>query len=288
MSESTHCFGRQAALVGVLTPGEGPLAGRRPPAVLLLSAGLVHHVGPNRLYVGLARALARQGHDCFRFDFSGIGDSGPRMDSTPADESAVLETREAMDLLAELRGHRRFVLLGLCSGGFFAFRTAQRDDRVVGLVLLNVRGHLDGEAVDEDLAQRALAASYRRLALAESFRRKNVLKALRLDFDVRGALRSLTERRSRPTGQAVEEVRRGPLTPRDIPGLCIYSEGDWGLDYLRLALGPDFAARMSRSPSRFEVLPGTNHLFSVVWSQERVLEIAREWHASVDWLPESG
>ena len=44
-------------------------------AVLIFNAGSVHHVGPNRVSVTLARNLAAWGFPCLRFDHEGIGDS---------------------------------------------------------------------------------------------------------------------------------------------------------------------------------------------------------------------
>src|SRR5688572_23958863 len=107
------------------------------PAFIMLNSGLLHRVGPHRLYVELARALAAQGIPSLRFDFSGIGDSGPRTDQVQARLAAVDETREAMDLLHERIGSRSFVLVGVCSGADAAFRTAARDHRVVGTVMID-------------------------------------------------------------------------------------------------------------------------------------------------------
>ncbi len=124
-------------MVGILTQ---PAAGEvRPdaPAVLILNSGIIHHIGANRLYVEIARALAERGFSSLRFDFSGVGDSEPRRDALPFEESAVVEAREAMDYMADVTGARTFVLLGLCSGADMAYYTALEDERVVGLAQLD-------------------------------------------------------------------------------------------------------------------------------------------------------
>lgn len=290
MSETVVTFGGAARLVGVLTAAQArPGPGR--PAVLLLNSGLIHRVAPNRLYVRLARELARIGFDCLRFDFSGIGDSSVRGDALPVEESGIAEAREAMDLLATTLGHQRFVLLGLCGGGYFSFRTACRDARVAGLALLNVRGHLHGAdtAGAGALEERALRAHYRRIALAPSYRRKNVLKILRGQFDLRGALRSLGRRRNGETSPAAPPSG----SARDLDALCergvqilnVYSEGDWSLDYLEAALGPDAIQRLSRSGCRFELLHGTNHVFTPCWSQDEVVRLLLDWATTTPWEP---
>ena len=63
MREEVLLFGRTRALVGIIT--DPPHAARRQPlpAVILVNVGLVHRVGPNRLYVKLARSLAALGCD---------------------------------------------------------------------------------------------------------------------------------------------------------------------------------------------------------------------------------
>ena len=139
MKEHAVVFGRDRSLVGVMTEnGTGNVsANDNITGVLLLTAGLDHHVGPNRIYVKLARRLAAMGCVVFRFGFSGTGDSGPRRDKLPASQSVIDETQLAMDYLERLMGVKWFILIGLCSGAIAAFRVAVADSRVRGAVLLN-------------------------------------------------------------------------------------------------------------------------------------------------------
>ena len=138
MSERAVRFGDEGRLVGILTePSEQMGDGTRVPALVLLNSGMLHRVGASRLHVTLARALAAEGFATLRFDFSGIGDSDVRRDSLGFRESAVLETRQAMDFLERVRGNRRFVLGGLCSGADTGFWTAGTDARVTGLIQLD-------------------------------------------------------------------------------------------------------------------------------------------------------
>ncbi len=130
-------FGTSASLVGIVTePAAGTeTAGK--PAMVLLNSGILHRVGSCRVHARIARALSLEGYTTLRFDFSGIGDSDQRRDSLPFEESAVVETREAMDYLGKLKGTQRFVLAGLCSGADMAHETALVDQRVVGLLMLD-------------------------------------------------------------------------------------------------------------------------------------------------------
>lgn len=131
-------FGANKSLVGILTEAPaGVTEASSRPAVIFLNSGILHRVGSCRLHVRMAREFSTAGFHAFRFDFSGIGDSEQRRDSLPFEESAVLETREAMDYLAKTKGVKQFVLIGLCSGADMAHETAVVDERVVGLVLLD-------------------------------------------------------------------------------------------------------------------------------------------------------
>jgi len=108
MREEAIHFGASKSLVGIVTdPAED---GGARPAVILLNSGIFHRVGPNRLYVTLARRLALAGFVTLRFDLSGIGDSVIRRDNVPFERSSVLETQEAMAYLAASRGVNHFLL----------------------------------------------------------------------------------------------------------------------------------------------------------------------------------
>ncbi len=132
MIEKTIHFGEGDGLVGtVCLPAQpSPFL-----AQVLFNAGIVHRVGPHRLNVRLARALARRGIASIRFDLSGLGDSERSRSSRPFEEQAVADLRAAMDALGREAGARRFSLLGFCSGGRHGFDCAPVDERVAGLLL---------------------------------------------------------------------------------------------------------------------------------------------------------
>ncbi|HEY2902052.1 MAG TPA: alpha/beta fold hydrolase [Polyangia bacterium] len=139
MREKASLFGEPPILFGITTEPSAFAAER--PAVLLLNAGLVHRVGPARKSVRLARRLAEAGFLTLRFDLSGIGDSEPRRDTLSFDERAILDVQQAMDFLQRTRGIKQFVLMGLCSGADNSFRTALRDPRVCGAIMIDTFGY---------------------------------------------------------------------------------------------------------------------------------------------------
>ena len=79
-------FGAYGNLVGIVTPPVGGVPPRG--AFVFLNAGVVHRVGPNRIYVTAARRLAARGFLSVRFDLSGLGDSSSRRDATAFDQAA--------------------------------------------------------------------------------------------------------------------------------------------------------------------------------------------------------
>ena len=93
MNESALLLGSDASLAAVVTDPEPGAGAPQAPAVLWLSAGFLHRVGPNRLYVTMARRLAALGFTSVRFDFSGIGDSPPSSSGEAFEERTFPSTR---------------------------------------------------------------------------------------------------------------------------------------------------------------------------------------------------
>lgn len=141
MNEKVYTFGKDGCLVGIVTEPNGDLQKESTPAVLLWNAGLLHRVGPYRLYVDVGRKLASLGFLVFRFDLSGKGDSETRKDSRSYEQRAVGDIQEAMDFLSAKKGMDEFVLMGLCSGADEAHPVAVVDSRVTGAVLLDGYGY---------------------------------------------------------------------------------------------------------------------------------------------------
>ena len=137
LRERAFLLGARKSLVGVITEGADTGAPADRPTIVILNAGIIHRVGPGRLTVLLARALAAQGFTVLRFDLSGLGDSEARSDGLGLLEATLADIREALDWLESTRGARRIVLAGLCSGANYSLLYAGTDPRVVGVALLD-------------------------------------------------------------------------------------------------------------------------------------------------------
>jgi pimeloyl-ACP methyl ester carboxylesterase len=132
-------FGR---LFGVLT--EPAMQETTDLGVVLLNAGAIRRIGPNRMWVELARRWAARGVPSLRLDLEGLGDSDG--DDTRFGDVAELyipqlvdQVQTAIDVVEAHGIAQRFVLVGLCSGAYWSFHGALRDERVVAAFMLNPR-----------------------------------------------------------------------------------------------------------------------------------------------------
>jgi pimeloyl-ACP methyl ester carboxylesterase len=135
MTETVALFGAQGSLVGIHNDGGSTDANSV--CCLLINAGVVSRVGPNRLNVKISRALAQRGIPSLRFDLAGLGDSKPSAGSVSYLEQASLDIRAAMDFVQAASGVRRFAIFGICSGAVNALGAALADERVAGILMLD-------------------------------------------------------------------------------------------------------------------------------------------------------
>lgn len=117
----------------------GAASGPRP-AVLMLNSGSVHSIGPNRLWVRLARRWAGQGLLVMRLDIAGIGDSAARSgapDNVVYSPHAMADVAAALDHLRTREGAGPCHVMGLCSGAYHAFKAATTGLPVASALMIN-------------------------------------------------------------------------------------------------------------------------------------------------------
>ena len=278
--ETPHFVGG-GRLFGVLSNPVTPPRARR--GLLLLNAGAIHHVGPNRLYVTLARRWAARGHAVLRLDIAGIGDSR----AWPGEPENVVYAASAIEdvtrALADLRRQPGVVdvqALGLCSGGYHAFKAAVAGVPMDGVLLMNPLTFFfkpeehseDGEAAVTGETWRYL----RRLRDPEAWR-----KVLRAGVDPRVPARTLARFvAKRLRGRVQELARRAGLgvgdnlareltmvTRRSTALRFVFSKGDPGLDLLTVHGGPTVEELRRTGRLGIDVIDATNHTFTPLWSQ---------------------
>ena len=289
MREQALLFGKSRSLVGILTdPPTGTTAADLP-AFVLLNAGLIHRVGPHRMFVQMARNLAAMGFVVLRFDHSGIGDSKVREDNQPFEQSAISETQEAMNCLSTLRGSKQFVLIGLCSGTFISFRTARSDSRVVGAVLLNAlleSPETINEAAIADAFSRKTARGYwhSKIFLSQSWLKiitgkasyKQIFGVLYL------RLRSpLIRRPSNNYGPKQVAADLRSLIDRGVKLFFVYSEGTSVLEYFRLTLADEIRKITPSDKLRVEIMQETDHTFTLLRHRADLFKLVSSWAGSL-------
>ena len=268
------CFGKQQNLFGVL---EGADAPRERPAILLFNAGSVHHVGPNRIYVELARRFAALGFASLRFDLQGIGDSPLGVEGRenhPYPPHAQADVRAALEHLRSEHGFRRFIAMGLCSGAHTAFHAGLEDiEGLEEVVLINplTFQYVEGMSL-ETVTQFADAQQYRK-SMKDPGR---WLKLLRGDVNFRRLFEvalAHPKTLARSYYHAFCErllPSRAPKLSRDLRGLfqlerrvtMFIAEGDPGREILMAGARHTASRALSDGRLRLETIPGGDHTFS--------------------------
>lgn len=281
MNERPLLFGPCAAQVGILNAPVAK-AGAGDLAVVFINAGLIHHVGPNRLHVQLARALAARGVASLRIDLSGIGDSAPRADHLSIYDLVRVEPREAMDAL-DGHGFQRYALVGICSGAYSAFHVACEDPRVAAAVMINPEELMVGErAGASDLSE----AWARRYWTNSVFRPRAWLNLLSGRVNYRRLLDTLTRqfKASPPAAASDGSGSRDVLQSRMLEAvsaralqlLFLSSGDDVSREYLELVLDRRTRERSSGRIQR-HVIEDCDHLFARLEDQRRLIEFLVPW-----------
>lgn len=282
MTERAQLFGRPRALVGILTSPSPGVASDALPGVIILNAGILHRVGPNRIHVKIARRLAGAGFHTLRFDMSGIGDSCVRADNLSFEKRAIQETREAMDCLGMKAGIDTYMLVGICSGADVAFEVARVDERVAGLYLIN-GSLLPGDLLREiytDASARIGERYYRgRLLNLGSWRRLVTGKS-----DMRSIRRIIGGKFRRRSGGGMHTAPAvdygalwSPIRDRDVDVALVFSEGSVSLDMFRMTMRSKLHTMIEDGKVTVDVMKDTDHVFTLLWSQERLIDTMHQW-----------
>ena len=291
LRETAVSFGPGEKLFGILAE---PVASpdrdqyqRCDTAILMLNVGGNYRIGPNRIYVKIARSLARTGYRALRFDLAGLGDSRAEAgfsagtlysrDSTP-------EVRAAIDWL-NLQGCKRFYLLGICSGSYVAFQTALADPRVTGQILMNSRLLEWREASHEDHWQSAMQQAYKSSDFyrRQLFRPEVYRRLLRGEVDVGGISKRLwalgkarVKRALQPLlgcaaleDDVLAKVKR--LSVRGTDTLMIMAAEDDGRDYVEFHFGNHGRYLLDNPHFRMVLVEQSDHTFSDASSQQFVI-----------------
>lgn len=282
MKERPIVFGQDSRLVGVLTEAAGADRGTQRTACIFVNAGLVHRVGPNRLYVRLARELAALGCPSLRFDLSNRGDSAARRDGLAFLEGGLDDVRAAMEVLSRTVQAERFVLMGICSGAVTALYAATRDPRVAGAIAI------DGPVYKTPGYY--LRYYTRRLAKGQTWKnaltgRNTIGRLLARSRRHPAAPRAedefahLYDDVAVPTREESSKALRA-LVDRGTKLLFIYT-GSWSIYNYENQFRDAFPELMKGGAIRVVYAPDADHTFTRLHHQERLLGIVGGWFGDV-------
>ncbi len=276
-------FGPGQGLAGILTTAARVGAGE-PPHVVIVNAGVVHRVGPNRLYVDIARRVAAAGYPVLRFDLSGLGDSDSMPGGLSLAASAVQDIRTALDHLASARSAKRFLVFGLCSGANYALLSAFADPRVDGLLLIDPSSSRTLRSKLLHIVRRLQnPATLRELVLLRHpvFRRLKRLAGAAVSV-AEAAEGQVGQRADRvPGGESATQVRRSlqQLLDRGAHLMMVFTGGinhvyNYERQLFDLLPEIDF-----RDQLRLIFMPGTDHTVSDGVGRAQLLDDLQVWLA---------
>jgi pimeloyl-ACP methyl ester carboxylesterase len=259
-------------IFGIITePADGA---KNAPTILLPNAGSVHHVGPSRLYVLLARSLAKLGFRVIRFDLPGLGDSvidDASRENHPYEPPATPVLAELMPVLA----HESYIVAGLCSGAHAAFHAAREltDAPVVESILINPLTfyYEPGMSLDTGPSTSQYSEWQRYMQLARSG--EGLRKVLLGDVGIANVLHTIRARfgtRTRRNTSLADDLRRIAGSGRRLTFL--FSRLDSGYDLLMLSAGP--AVKQLQKEGRIDLwrIDGANHTFDAKAARDALIE----------------
>lgn len=113
---------------------------------IFIASGMLHRIGPHRLYVKLARALSKYGYSSIRFDPQGLGDSSGHIEDDYLNNlyfqiqhgKFVNDTITIINYLRKNYKFNQFYLIGLCGGAVTAFLTANKHAAIKKVVSMGL------------------------------------------------------------------------------------------------------------------------------------------------------
>ena len=289
--ETPVCFGNDGTLFGIVVEPTDPAASgqrARLQGIVMPNTGGDHHVGPNRLYVPMARQWAALGFTVLRMDLLGLGESGnvspcDRLDAYPL--TALGDIRAAVSYLFTTHGITEVVLAGLCSGALHAVWAARSALPVAAVIAINPQFQYQRgaprRATESDVENRIHRALLdgEQLALRDRARRR-----------LRSAKRTITSAVMRSTGAIFDAgqsligraLRRGSparitFFNRHCPTLVVFSDGDPGLHFLETRASLQLARLRGEPLFRFEIVRAADHTFTYPTAQRALSTLLTEY-----------
>jgi pimeloyl-ACP methyl ester carboxylesterase len=271
MKEQALLLGDTNALVGVLTSPDSSQYPDNRTAVILLNAGVIHRVGPHRLYVKLARTLAAFGFPVLRFDLSGIGDSSAATSTLDYQSRVIDETKQAMNYLTSKERAEKFILIGLCSGANNSIRVACADERVVGAVLIDSYFYVSTGFSLEGYCNRIFnPRSWQRFIFGQSDVWRIINRLLGRQID-----RSNPTKQTKSTDTMIAELTA--LRAKNIPLFLVYTRNNSFYHQHHRIIKKTLASQLYRGTVQIKYFAQSDHTFTLLSYQQLLLDAIRDW-----------
>jgi dienelactone hydrolase len=270
------------ALFGIASRPHG--AARR--VLILLNAGAVHHIGPNRMYVTLARRLAAKGTLVLRLDLSGIGDSPARggIENVVYSDYALDDVSVAV-AWARRAGATHVTVAGMCSGAYHALKAAVHREPIDAVVPINPLTFFWKPDTPLDFPSYRVAAAAQRYG--KSVRSAAAWKkVLRGDVDLRYAAEVVVLRAREAAAHRGRDVLRRLRVPLEddlgaellalgrngVAMRFVFAASDPGHAMLHEHGGAAVARLAAAGKLAIDILEGPDHTFTARWTQLLVLD----------------
>ncbi|MEO7325228.1 MAG: alpha/beta fold hydrolase [Dokdonella sp.] len=272
------------SLRGVVTR---PQTGEARRALILLNAGGIGRIGPNRLGVAFARELATRGYLVLRVDQSGIGDSDTRkggIENTVYSEQAVDDVGVAVAWVRQ-SGVSEVTVAGLCSGAYHALKAAQAAQPINAIIAINPLTFDYQPGMPLDFAAFRVTADAARynnaMRSAQSWR-----KVLRGQVDFRRVARVVAHRVGSLVGRHAKNVLRRLRVPlpndlgsallgigrRGVAMHFLFAASDPGYTMLRDQGGTAVKRLIEDGRLGIRIIDGPDHTFTPRWSHPELFE----------------
>ncbi|MGZ3439621.1 MAG: hypothetical protein ACXVDD_08895, partial [Polyangia bacterium] len=277
-----------------------------PTWLILLTGRAVRHIGPNRIWVRLARELALKGFASLRLDGRSVGDSdGEGNGLMPNEEyyqEHIYDDIENVMEIATAQGAKQFLMTGICSGATASYQIAWRRSDVRAIVLLNLlQLRHDAEDDQSALFQQVLKFALRKELWLnpDSYRRlfkgklpPNIKQAIFSRAIVLTPLRkiaSLVKRASTPRRVEESYIVRGfnDLAKKPVEIDVFLSDGDLSVNFIERHFGADLSKldsgirvhRVYHADHTLRPLHAQDHFFEVLRAAVDRIAGPREGHA---------
>ncbi len=272
MEEWVEFTSSGSKLVGILALPES--TARVPRGVVFIHGWGGNRIGPHRIIVKVARALARQGVASLRFDLRGRGDSEGDPDAATLDRM-IEDTCAAIDLLRRRTNLDHVNLWGICSGGNVAIGAATLKPDVTRMVLLSTLPFIPQKKASEKVARtKKHAFGYLRKLVSLKTWKKLVSGAV----DFGGIRKTLfghyghTDERDRK-----DSARDIMKAFRSYQGDALFVYGGADPEAVDAQTHYDAFTRENDIPARFVTIDGSNHdFYSIAWENE-ITKLTADW-----------